>query len=119
MKTVKIKRDELLDHLRKNREAHVVEFKEAWENYVKEAIAEMKHNLKVAQKEGKINRSIDLVVPVSYSESYDRAITMLEWTQDEIVELDQNEFEQYVRDNWQWKQIFGATASLYNSKVAH
>lgn len=56
--------------------------------------------------------------PVSYEENYDRVIAMLEWSTDETIDLDQNEFEQYVRDNWLWKQAFNITASLYNSKVA-
>lgn len=115
MKTVKIKRVDLLEKVKANKVRHVTEFKEAREEYVKEVIKELGRMLKKAKK-GDIIRSINLVEPVSYEENYNRVISMLEWSTDVIVELDTTEFEQYVRDNWQWKQHFAATAALYNNK---
>jgi hypothetical protein len=90
MKTVKINRLNLLAKVKENREKHIAEYKEAREGFVAEAIVELKKMLRDA-KNGKVKRAVD---------------------------LDHNEFEQYVRDNWQWKTTFNITASLYNSKVA-
>jgi NOL1/NOP2/fmu family ribosome biogenesis protein len=116
MKTVKINRLKLLVQLKQNRETHIAEFKEAWELYLAEAVAELKSMLKSA-KEGKVRHHLGLEVPQSYEASYDRAISMLEWSEDETVELDHNEFESYVRDNWNWKQNFTMLAASYKAGV--
>ena len=117
MRTVTVKRQKLLDTLRVNREKHIADYTEAREGYVKRAIASMQKNLKAAKNGGEVKTVIDLPVPVSFASNYDVAIAMLEWSEDLTIELDQNEFEQYVRDNWVWKNMFAAGASLYNSKV--
>lgn len=112
MKTVTINRLKLLVQLKKNRETHIAEFKEAWELYLAEAVAELKDMLKSA-KAGKVRHHLGLEIPQSYEAQYDRAIAMLEWSEDETIDLDHNEFESYVRDNWQWKQSFTALAASY------
>ena len=40
-----------------------------------------------------------------------------EWTEDDIVELDQGDFINYVMDNWSWSNEFITTNSFYASKV--
>lgn len=118
MKSVKIKTNELLEVLKKNREIHVSDFNTAQEEYRKDAIVEMKKNLKQAQNGGDIVVNSELVKPQNYVTSYDTAIKMLEMSADELVELTMQEFQQYVEDNWAWKGMFLASTSMYNAKAA-
>lgn len=115
MRTVKINRKELLLKVIENRSKHIEEFKEAYDGYLEEFVAEVKRILREAKK-GNLIHTIEVIQPVSYEENYNRIIAMLEWSNDDDVVLDNNEFEQYVRDNWTWKHTFNLTASLYNSK---
>ena len=87
MKTVKINRLQLLAKVQENREKHIAEFKEAWEGYLIDTVAELKKMLEDA-KNGKVKHHLDLVVPTSFEQQYDRVIAMLEWSTDETVDLD-------------------------------
>lgn len=117
MKSVKIKNIDLLDVLKKNRETHVNEFNTATEEYRKDAIIELKSNLKQAQNGGEIVLYSALTQPQNYVASYDTAIKMLEMSADELIELTMSEFQQYVEDNWTWKGNFLASTSMYSAKA--
>lgn len=117
MKSVKIKTNELLEVLKKNRETHVSEFNTATEEYRKDVITEMKKNLKQAQSGGALITRLELVEPQNYVASYDTAIKMLEMSADDLVELTMQEFQQYVEDSWHWKGVFLASTSMYNAKA--
>lgn len=118
MKSVKVSTVKLLGILRDNREMHVTEFESAMLEYRKEAIVAMKANLKIAEQGGEIETFVGLTRPASYESSYTTAIKMLELSEDSTVELTAQEFQQYVEDNWVWKQAFLAGTSIYNSKSA-
>ncbi len=117
MRKIVVNKQELLQTLKANRDKHATEYAEAYEVYVEKAIAKMKENLKVAKDQKKIITNLDLVVPQNFTDSYDQIISMLEMDISETVELDTNEFNQYVRDNWQWRNVFEASGSLYNAKI--
>jgi hypothetical protein len=113
MDSVKIDVKQLLGHLKENREKHIVDFEEAMIGYRKAMIDTLNAKLKAAKKEEDVDHSIRITRPISYLDSYDEAIAMLEWTTQSEVELDRSDFKQYVRDEWAWKQSFVATSSLY------
>jgi hypothetical protein len=52
-------------------------------------------------------------VPQDFTEAYDRVLDQLETTVDEIVELTDAEFRQYLRDEWGWQHEFAASTSTY------
>ncbi len=47
--------------------------------------------------------------PTEYLEDYDRAISMLEFSVADKVNLSVKEFDAYVRNNWSWKTQFATT----------
>ena len=53
--------------------------------------------------------------PISYEDSYTRAIRMLELSIEEVIEVEEDIFNQLVLDEWQWKHAFTATGALYKS----
>ena len=113
MKTIKVNKSELLSHLRTNREVHIEEYNNALISYREALIKAFKESLKKATKHENVSHHVDLERPQNYLDSYDNAIEMLEWTTEDVIELDQMEFKQYVRDEWNWKQVFTAVARSY------
>jgi len=116
MQTVNIKKDQLLEAIRKNKEKHIKDFKEATVLY-KSKVTEKLNGLllEIEQKED-VDVSIHLPKPVSHENDYSTVISMLEFSTDEIIEMSQPEFRMYVLDEWCWKQDFTHTNSLYTAR---
>jgi len=118
MRDVKINRDELLTIVRANKEKHIADYDESVIDFRAAVLKIAKQNLKLAQSDdvaeiAKI-RPIPMM-PVSYADSYTRAIRMLELSVEEVIEVDATTFNQLVLDEWQWKQQFTAMSSTYKS----
>ena len=123
MKTITVNKTQLLKTLRENREKHLEILKETKENYWKTIEADLKNQLKKVSKKVEQNspmKSFNFFrsIPVDFCKEYDKAISMLEWNVEEEVELDQIEFERYVRDNWDWKKQFLASNSSYSATAS-
>lgn len=116
MKTVKVEKSELLTHLSNNRKAHIVEYDQAILGYREALVQAFAKALKEAKAGKDISHTVSVTRPKNYVEHYDKIISMLEWTTDEFIELDQMEFTMYVQDEWAWKNDFKVTSSLYNGK---
>ncbi len=110
---IRVKRDELLKVLKENRTTHRDTFERATAGYRKRAIEELDASLRDAREGKKIRRAIGLTEPMDQTKDYDRAIRMLEMTVDEIVTIGAHEFQQYVMDDWAWKEQFTASNSAY------
>lgn len=111
--------DDLVTKLKKNRENHREIFLEAFEKYRESAIAELEKNLEEVKRGTGIMRITRLVVPEDHTADYDCMIKMFEMTKNagaEFVELDHNDFNQYVMDNWGWSDNFNSNASSYTGK---
>lgn len=118
MNAVKINRIELLQIVRENKEIHIKDVQESIKDYKKAAIKLTKENLELA-KTGNIE-SISKIrsmpsKPVSYESAYARAIRMLELSVDEVIEVEEDVFNQLVLDEWNWKHSFTASTALYKS----
>lgn len=113
MKTVRVKCNDLLNHLVKNREKHIDEHNNMMKIYRLAVVDRLNKMLSLA-KEDKDVPFFDLVNPESYLSSYDQAIEMLQWTTDTEILLEAGEFRQYVMDEWGWKHSFKGTETFYN-----
>ncbi len=118
MHSVKIKRNELLEIVRQNKEKHIKEFNEAVEDFKRAVIKISEENLALANsgdlKEIAKIKSVPQK-PISYESSYTRAIRMLELSVETEIELELHDFDQLVQDEWQWKQSFTTSNSTYKS----
>jgi reverse gyrase len=116
MKAIKMNRAELLDIVRSNAEKHVSEFNEAVGDYKKLALQTALTNAELAKTaELEEFRKIKShpTPPQSYEDSYRRAIRMLELSIDDIIEIEEDIFNQLVLDEWSWKRGFVTTNSMY------
>jgi len=118
MRSVKVNKAELLEIVNKNKIKHVKEFDESVKDYKKAAIKVAKEHVELA-KTGDLEQIAKIRAmpsrPVSYEDSYTRAIRMLELSIDDVIELEEQIFNQLVLDEWQWKHAFTASTALYKS----
>jgi hypothetical protein len=118
MKSVSIKKSTLLEKIKANREGHEKIYKEALAGYLVAARQKLK-SLLAKIEEGKVlNAYVGLTPPSVHLKEYDRAIEMLELSEDEVVELDARTFAQLVQDDWDWKHSFLSTNSSYSGAAA-
>jgi len=108
---VNVKKNELLEKLKENREKHLKEYNKAIELYdkaKKEYLNTMKEQIESRLNGNNLdinfNIRMNVSQPVSYAKQYDSAIRMLEMSTSELVYLNSSEFNQYVLDDWAWKQ---------------
>lgn len=113
MDSIKVKKSELLEKLKVNRDAHKDIFDRACEGYRKMAIDLLEQMLSEAKAGKVIRRKVELQEPINQTKDYNRAIAMLEMAQDDIIELSEHDFAQYVLDDWSWKDQFTTTNSRY------
>jgi hypothetical protein len=104
-----------LTKVKQNREQHAATYDKAMQVYREEAIAEIEKLLADA-KAGEIRHAISMTKPEKHLAEYDQAITMLEMSVDDVIELDEVEFAQYVMDKWSWATTFERSTVSYAAK---
>lgn len=126
MKDLKYDKNKLLDIIQANRNQHETEFLEAWKNWRNEFEDKVAELLGEASLVGPLTDPfkknyidfqpvIDLWYdqPKHYLEEYDRVLEMLELSDNNVVELNSNDFNCYIQDNWAWKQDFTSNSGKY------
>jgi hypothetical protein len=114
MRTMSYEKEKVLTALIKNREEHAKIVQEAQKGYREKAI-EAVEKLLVELKEGKrVSLHIPLEIPVSHLDDFDRVIEMLRMTINPMVELDEGEFQVYVRNKWNWQRQFLESNAIYS-----
>ena len=110
---IKVSKTELIEKIKENKENHIVEYDKAVIAYKEEALVQLtKLNEKV--NNGKLDIKLNLITPVNNADNYDKILQMFEWEVDDIVELEQQEFIEYVQD----ETDFAVTAKLSNRMYA-
>lgn len=116
--SVNVKRSELLEILRKNRDQHKLDYKEAVDGYrgakIK-ALEDALEKVKSEEKPEKTSLNVSLNRPINYISEYTQIIDMLEMSVDEVIKLDSDSFQAYIKDNWSWKRSFMASNASYMS----
>ena len=115
MNKVTVKKTELLDKLKANRQDHRAVFLEALSGFRTEVIAALEERLEDARKGRRVNLRLGLIQPMDQTKEYDRAICMCEMSVDDTIELTEEAFGNYVMDDWAWKSGWLATNSAYSA----
>ena len=116
MRSVKIEKQRLLEKLRENREEHHRLYVDVEIAYRKAVIKEAYEIVRKADSGETFNRCIRATEPTDHTDDYDRAISMLEYSTEDIVEITDNEFDQFVLNKWDWSGLFGDTYTDYMSQ---
>ena len=114
-RTIKIKKQELIDKIKENKKNHIELYEKAVIAYKEEALEQL-DNLVGEVENGVLDVKLDLVTPIDNSDDYDAIIEMFEWEVEELVELGQDEFRQYVQDETEFAQQAHFSNTYYTSK---
>ena len=113
MDEVKIRKGELLEAVRRNRETHRDLFLKAQEGFRNTVIAELDSRLDKARRNQPFSAVLNLPEPQDHTADYDRVIRMIEMSVDDEVVLQAHEFDQYVMDNWSWARAVRSLNASY------
>lgn len=113
MKTVKVRREELLEKLKENRTNHRAVFERAIVVFKKKVVEELEDHLERAKKGERVPRHSQLTQPMDQTREYDQAIAMLEMSVDDEISITSSEFRCFVLDMWSWKGQFATSNRNY------
>lgn len=114
-RTVKISKQQLIEKLTENKAAHIEEYKKAVEAFKLEAARQLKDASNQLKDEKFDKVRLQLIVPVNRIEHYDRVIEMFKWEVDDVIELTQAEFNDYVHDDNQEAKSARLSNSFYSA----
>jgi hypothetical protein len=119
MKQVTVQKDKAIAVLRKNRESHRIQFLQALDGWQQTAIEQIEKLAEDARNKHLSEAYLNLPRPEDHTADYDRVIQMLEMEVADTVEFSEQEFAQYIQDNWGWREQWGASNHAYLAKVSH
>lgn len=111
--TIQVSKDRMLETLRANRDKHAKEYDKAKRGWIKLLRKELTGKLETLDAGGKLNLHIENQKPQNHLTEYDEAIEMVGYHAHPTIELDQKEFRQYMKDDWNWKQYWHESTSTY------
>jgi len=112
MKAV-VKKAELIEVIRANREGHRDVFERALEGYRQVVTRELEDKLDDI-REGKLIESWSRYpVPEDHTKDYDRILRMLELDVRDEMELSEQEVAWFIMDDWDWKRQWNTTNTAY------
>lgn len=117
--SVNVSRTKLIAVLKENLKKHVGDYAKAIVNYRLALQADLTAALEQAN-DPKANLSkikVDFSCPQSYASQYQQVIDMLEFSVDETINLDNQAFRAYIKDEWSWKSGFELANSTYATKA--
>ena len=106
-------KNEIITRITKNRNRHRDIYERAMEIYRERAIEQL-NSFADDLKAGKSPKLyINLPVPEDHTKDYDAMLDMLKSSINTTIELDNERFRQFVRDEWEWKDRFLGTVNSY------
>lgn len=113
LQSVRVSKQFLLKKLEANRTEHEKTYYEILEARHQKVIEALKAELKKAKIDKLYRPSFNLPLPENHTKDYDRAIGMLKASLDDEFELTGSEYDQYVNDDWSWKQMYTTVSGCY------
>jgi hypothetical protein len=115
MESVNVDRQQLLTAITENFRNHRQAYEEAFEGYRERMIEILNQQLDMLKKGGVANIQVFAIpVPKDHSKDYERAIKMLQMSEDDVINIDEHSFQCYVMDDWGWKAEFQSTWTEYS-----
>ena len=115
-RTIKVNKQQLIDKIKENKENHIREFEKAKVAYKEEALKQLAEQIKKVE-EGALDAKLNLITPIDNSVNYDKIVEMFEWEVDEVVELEQSEFLEYVQDETEFARNAKFSNTFYASSM--
>ena len=114
---IRIDKANLLAILKKNRDGHRKVLEKGLADYKAVVVKELEKRIKEVLAGKQIDQYLRLIQPEDHTNDYDRVIKSLTMSLDDDVQLTQDEFAQYVDDDWGWKKQFTETTAFYSANA--
>lgn len=114
MKEITVDKKKLEETLRANMKIHISEFEETHKVYskmAKKAVEQLRGKLELETKG--VDLYINLDEPKSNEKDYLTALEMLDLEVNTNVTISEQEFKQYIKDEWSWSGRFAVSKSSY------
>lgn len=115
-RTIKVKKGDLIAKIKENKENHIKEYEKAIHAYREEALRQLRTQIKSVEN-GALNAKLNLITPIDNSDNYDKIIEMFEWEVENEVELEQDEFQEYVQDTTDFAVKARMSNTFYSSSM--
>lgn len=112
---IKLKKADLIERIKENKEKHIIGYEKAVTFYKKEAAEQLEKLMKL-NTEGDLSLSLNLTTPVNNAENYDKISAMFEWEIESEIELTQEEFNEYVLDDTSYARNAMFSNTMYSAK---
>lgn len=116
---ITIPKDQLLDAVRTNLIKHEAAYREAsigYKNTLASKLAAVLADVEIGKDtEAELRRVLLMPKPKNYGNQYARVIRMLEMHMGATLQLTEDQFRNYVEDDWDWTSDFHAGSSPYRS----
>lgn len=119
MREVTVEKKQLRQKLVENRDKHRGIFEEALAGFQREAIRLLEEQLDRARKGLKRTVFVRLECPEDHTTEYDRVIAMLDMEVSDKVSLSEQEFSQFVQDDWSWQRQWLAGSAMFSDTASH
>lgn len=111
--TIQVDKERLLTTLQANKEAHGAAYEKAKAGYIKVTTQQLQDYVnQLANGDVLVHRYIN-APPEDHTSDYDDVIAMMGWAKDDVIELTQGQFKQYVQDDWGWKEAWVTSNTGY------
>lgn len=113
---VKVNKQKLIDTIKANKAKHIEEYNQAVLDYKEEAdkkLRELRRNL----NDGRLDLQLVMTTPQNKEEDYDKLITQFEWELNDTVELSQEEFNEYVHDDFDFARQARLSNTFYAKSI--
>jgi hypothetical protein len=114
MRQVTVDKEQLREKLVENRDRHRGIFEEALAGFQKEAIRLLEEQLDRARRGLRRTVFVRLDCPEDHTADYDRVIAMLDMEVGDTVSLTEQEFAQFVQDDWSWQHQWLSASSRFS-----
>lgn len=111
--TIQVEKERLLSALKENRYTHSAAYAKAKRGYIKVTTEQVQRYLTRLANGELLERALLPAPPEDHTGDYDDVIAMMEWSQDDTIELTQAQFKQYVQDDWGWKGSWLTSNTAY------
>lgn len=115
MEMIKVKKETVLEVLKKNLDSHKRDYEEALLGWIEKCKVDLQKILDEfnSDKARETRIEIHLPKPISYAKEYQKAIKMVEYEVRDEVEISSHDFEKFFLDEWDWKNSFLSSTSFY------
>lgn len=114
--TIKLKPSELVELVKANQSKFIENYKIALEGYFEELNTYANALKKCAKDKVIPSKLYPPQIPQDHIDDYDTVVSMIDADKSDLIEITQHDYQKYVLDRWDWKDMWELSNSKYFTK---